>query len=63
MSDRIILIILAYGFVVIVATLVAVGAAYLARLDSASYPAALNRAAIAFAASLTLAATLLSVVH
>jgi hypothetical protein len=44
--------------VVIVALLAGLTAGKLARLDGASYPTALTRAAIAFAAALTLAATL-----
>jgi hypothetical protein len=42
--------------VVILALLIAAGAGKLARLDGATYPAALMRAATAFAAVLTLAA-------
>jgi hypothetical protein len=46
--------------VVILALLVAAAAAKLARLEGATYPGALTRAAIAFAAVLTLAAALTS---
>ncbi|MEE1931225.1 hypothetical protein V1J52_24120 [Streptomyces sp. TRM 70351] len=44
------------ALVIVIALLAAVGAAKLARLDSATYPAALTRAATAFAAVITLAA-------
>ncbi|MFD0287694.1 hypothetical protein [Streptomyces lutosisoli] len=44
------------ALVVILALLVAAGAGKLARLDGATYPAALMRSAAAFAAVLTLAA-------
>lgn len=47
---------LAFALFVLVAVLVAVAAGYLARRDSASYPAALSRSAKAFAATLTLMA-------
>ncbi|MFC9735013.1 hypothetical protein ACFWGM_16825 [Streptomyces roseolus] len=42
--------------VIVIALLSAAGAAKLARLDGATYPAALTRAATAFAAVITLAA-------
>ncbi|MFF0201233.1 hypothetical protein [Streptomyces sp. NPDC005017] len=48
---------LSAALVIVVALLAAVGAGKLARLDSATYPAALNRAATVFAAVVTLAAT------
>lgn len=48
--------VLATAHVVVVATLIAAAAGYLARRDHASYPAALARAATAFAATLMLAA-------
>ncbi|MGW0703034.1 hypothetical protein ACWD0A_27710 [Streptomyces sp. NPDC002867] len=43
--------------VIVVALLAAVGAGKLARMDGATYPAALTRAAVTFAAVVTLAAT------
>ncbi|MFH8382271.1 hypothetical protein ACH4E7_15165 [Kitasatospora sp. NPDC018058] len=51
---------LALAFVVamLVAVLVGTAAAYLARLDGATYPAAVTRGAAAFAATLTLVAAL-----
>ncbi|MFF0738972.1 hypothetical protein ACFYVL_01110 [Streptomyces sp. NPDC004111] len=49
---------LALALVLVVAVLAAAGAAKLARLDGAGYPAALTRAAVAFTATLTLAAVL-----
>ena len=42
--------------VIVIALLAAAGACKLARLDGATYPAALTRAATAFAAVITLAA-------
>ncbi|MGW4898218.1 hypothetical protein ACWEQL_39155 [Kitasatospora sp. NPDC004240] len=50
-------VLLATGLVVVCAILTAAGAGVLARLDGASYPAALMRAGTTFAATLTLAAT------
>ncbi|GAA4340860.1 hypothetical protein GCM10023086_76760 [Streptomyces venetus] len=50
------LVLLTTALVLVVATLAAAGAGKLARLDGATYPAALARAATAFAAFLTLAA-------
>ncbi|MGW2787703.1 hypothetical protein ACWC3X_42035 [Streptomyces populi] len=49
-------VLLATGLVVLFALLAAAGAGTLARLDGASYPAALTRAAAAFAAVITLCA-------
>ncbi|MFD6936211.1 hypothetical protein ACFWAP_08680 [Streptomyces goshikiensis] len=46
------------SLIVVLAVLAAAGAGKLARLDGATYPAALQRAAITFAAVLTLVATL-----
>jgi hypothetical protein len=43
------------ALVIVIALLAAAGAAKLARLDGATYPAALTRAATAFAAVVTLA--------
>lgn len=50
-------VLLATTLVVIIAVLAAAGAGKLARLDGATYPAALNRAAVTFAAVITLAST------
>lgn len=44
------------ALVIVIALLAAFGAGKLARLDGATYPAALTRAAAAFAATVTLAA-------
>ncbi|WP_245235221.1 hypothetical protein [Streptomyces violaceorubidus] len=44
-------------------TLVAAAAGYLARRDHASYPAAITRAAVAFAATLTFATALATALH
>ncbi|MEU3855054.1 hypothetical protein [Streptomyces sp. NPDC029554] len=44
------------ALVLVIALLAAAGAAKLARLDGTTYPAALTRAATAFAAVITLAA-------
>ncbi|WP_432250738.1 hypothetical protein ACRAR1_29315 [Streptomyces sanyensis] len=49
-------VLLTTALVIVVALLAAVGAGILARLDGATYPAALSRAAIAFVGVLTLAA-------
>ncbi|MHA4820003.1 hypothetical protein ACXZ65_37275 [Streptomyces aculeolatus] len=46
------------ALVLVVALLAGVGAGKLARMDDATYPAALTRAATAFAAVVTLAATI-----
>ncbi|MEU0036994.1 hypothetical protein [Streptomyces sp. NPDC006333] len=54
--NRIAIVLLAAGLVVVLALLIAAVAGTLARLDGATYPAALMRAATAFAAVLTLAA-------
>ncbi|MFK0025668.1 hypothetical protein [Streptomyces sp. NPDC090798] len=58
MSDRTAVIMLACALTVLIAVLIGAAAGYLARRDHATYPAALTRAAFAFAATLTLAATL-----
>lgn len=50
------LVLLTTALVLVVAALAAASAGKLARLDGATYPAALARAATAFAAFLTLAA-------
>ncbi|MET9459939.1 hypothetical protein ABZY05_33455 [Streptomyces canus] len=49
-------VLLTTALVLVVALLAAVGAGKLARLDGASYPAALKQAAAAFTAVITLAA-------
>jgi hypothetical protein len=48
---------LAIALVIVVAALAALGAGKLARMDGASYPTALTRAAVTFAAVITLACT------
>ncbi|WP_326709623.1 hypothetical protein OG758_09835 [Streptomyces sp. NBC_01474] len=58
MSDHIALILLACTLALVVAAIVGTGAGYLARRDYATYPTALTRAAVAFAATLNLAAAL-----
>ncbi|MGV9790810.1 hypothetical protein [Streptomyces sp. NPDC003435] len=57
MSSLLVLLIIT-ALILIIALLTAVGAGKLARLDGASYPAALTRAAVAFAGTLTLAAAI-----
>lgn len=54
-------VLLATALVIVVALLAAAGAGKLARMDGATYPAALTRAAVTFAAVTTLAATTASV--
>ncbi|MEV6404086.1 hypothetical protein AB0M58_14220 [Streptomyces bobili] len=49
-------VLLTLALVIVVGLLVAAGAGKLARMDGATYPAALTRAATAFAAVITLAA-------
>ncbi|MFI1458912.1 hypothetical protein [Streptomyces roseus] len=49
-------VLLTTAFVIVVALLAAAGAGKLARMDSASYPTALTRAAATFAAVVTLGA-------
>ncbi|WP_053164746.1 hypothetical protein [Streptomyces noursei] len=56
--SRLALVLLTIALVVVFALLAAAAAGTLARLDGATYPAALTRAATAFAAVLTLAAAL-----
>ncbi|MFD8957079.1 hypothetical protein ACFV0W_09065 [Streptomyces anulatus] len=56
MSDRAAMILLGLALSVFAAVLVAAVAGYLARRDQCSYPAAVTRAATAFAATLTLIA-------
>ncbi|MFJ4246388.1 hypothetical protein ACIP17_38005 [Streptomyces iakyrus] len=48
---------LAIALVIVVAALAALGAGKLARMDGVSYPTALTRAAVTFAAVITLACT------
>ncbi|KUO22190.1 MULTISPECIES: hypothetical protein [Streptomyces] len=62
MSDHTAVILLACVLAVLVAVLVGIAAGCLARLDGSTYPAALERAALAFAAVLTLAATIASAI-
>ncbi|MFC8247884.1 hypothetical protein [Streptomyces chartreusis] len=50
------LLLLTIALVIVVALLAAAGAAKLARLDGATWPTALTRAAVAFTAVITLAA-------
>lgn len=57
-SDRNALILFACALTVVVAALTGAVAGYLARRDNASYPVALTRAAITFAATLTMACAL-----
>ncbi|MFJ8697455.1 hypothetical protein [Streptomyces roseolilacinus] len=49
-------VLLTIALVLVIALLAAAGAGKLARLDGATYPAALTRAAVTFAAVLTLTA-------
>ncbi|MFJ8436162.1 hypothetical protein ACIQ9P_33160 [Kitasatospora sp. NPDC094019] len=56
--DRTAVVLLAAALVAVFALLVAAAACLLARLDGASFPAALTRGAMAFAAVLTLATAL-----
>ncbi|WP_329174926.1 hypothetical protein OG754_19200 [Streptomyces decoyicus] len=53
-----VVVLLTAALVVVLALLAAAAAGKLARLDGATYPTAISRAAITFAAVLTLAATL-----
>lgn len=55
---RLVLALLTAAVVILTALIVAAGAGKLARLDGATYPAALARAATVFSAVLTLAITL-----
>jgi hypothetical protein len=57
MSERLVLVLLVCALATLTGVLVAAAAGYVARRDHASYPAALTRAAVAFTATLTLAAT------
>ncbi|MFI6933068.1 hypothetical protein [Streptomyces sp. NPDC050287] len=60
MSDHCAVLLLACALVTLTGILIAAAAGYLARRDHASYPAALTRAAVAFTATLTLAAALVT---
>ncbi|MER5403000.1 hypothetical protein [Streptomyces sp. NPDC002599] len=51
------LVLLSIGLVIVVALLAAAGAGVLARMDGATYPTTLTRAATVFGAVITLAAT------
>ncbi|WP_329013684.1 hypothetical protein [Streptomyces sp. NBC_00690] len=51
-------VLLTIAIVTVVAVLAAAGAGKLARMDGATYPAALTRAGVAFAGVLTLAAAM-----
>jgi hypothetical protein len=63
MTPRCALVLLAAAVAVLTAVLTAAAAGYLARLDHATYPKALTRAATAFASTLTLAAALACALH
>ncbi|MGW5768754.1 hypothetical protein ACWEVY_06360 [Streptomyces longwoodensis] len=54
------LVLLTTAFVITAAVMAAAGAGKLARMDGATYPAALTRAAVAFAAVITLASTVVA---
>ncbi|WP_375341003.1 hypothetical protein [Kitasatospora purpeofusca] len=56
--DRTAVVLLATALVAVFALLVAAAAGLLARLDGATFPAALTRGAVAFATVLTLASAL-----
>ncbi|MEU4498921.1 hypothetical protein AB0F96_37135 [Streptomyces sp. NPDC023998] len=56
MNNEMAVIVLGMALVVVVASMTAAGAGYLARRDGASYPAALMRAAKTFATMLMVAA-------
>ncbi|MFI8234936.1 hypothetical protein ACIGDI_39695 [Streptomyces sp. NPDC085900] len=51
-------VLLTTALVIVVSALAAFGAGKLARMDGATYPAAFSRAAVTFAAVVTLAATI-----
>ncbi|MEV6008993.1 hypothetical protein AB0M29_19535 [Streptomyces sp. NPDC051976] len=61
MSDHTAVVVLACALIVLVAALAGAAAACLARLDHASYPAAVCRAAVAFTAVLSLATAIAAV--
>ncbi|AWT46846.1 MULTISPECIES: hypothetical protein [Streptomyces] len=60
MSERSVLVLLVCALVTLIGVLAAAAAGYVARRDHASYPAALARAAVAFTATMSLAATMTS---
>lgn len=60
MSDHHAVVLLTCALVTLAAVLIAAAAGYLARRDHASYPTAITRAAVAFAATLTLTAGLVT---
>ncbi|MFJ6895118.1 hypothetical protein [Streptomyces hokutonensis] len=60
MSDHHAVVLLACALVTLAAVLIGAAAGYLARRDLASYPTAIIRAAVAFTATLTLAAGLVT---
>ncbi|MFE5759910.1 hypothetical protein ACFQ7I_40530 [Streptomyces massasporeus] len=62
MFDHCAVILLVCALVTLTGILTAAAAGYLARRDNASYPAALTRAAVAFAGTLTVAATWMAAV-
>ncbi|MFF4403337.1 hypothetical protein ACFY2W_20310 [Streptomyces sp. NPDC001262] len=62
MSLRAGLILIGCVLITLLAVLISGAAGYLARRDRATYPQALTRAAIAFATTLTLAATLITAI-
>ncbi|MFJ3616195.1 hypothetical protein [Streptomyces hydrogenans] len=55
------ILLLTVTIIIVIAVLAAAGAAKLARLDGATYPTALARAAVAFTAVITLAAAVATV--
>lgn len=57
MSDRCIMLLLACALVTLTGIVIGAAAGYLARRDRASYPEAMTRASVAFAATPTLVAT------
>ncbi|WP_431676006.1 hypothetical protein [Kitasatospora sp. KL5] len=59
--NRVAVVLLTAALIVVFAVLAAAAAGMLARLDGATYPAALGRAAVAFAAVLTFAAAVTGV--
>ncbi|MER5450962.1 hypothetical protein ABT052_32520 [Streptomyces sp. NPDC002766] len=63
MSERCVMVFLACSLVTLLALFLAAAAAYLARRDHATYPAALTRAATTFTAALTLAAVITSTIN
>lgn len=63
MTDRTALTLLTIALAALAAVQIAAAAGYLARRDHATWPRAITRAAIAFAATLTLTATLSETIH